>query len=156
MSSVMFYKYSTVIIATAYSLVLFFNTVISAQENPTIPLGLITNTSSNTNWTKIFHDALRLNDKLSQKVKFEFIAVSKTDLNSFGKILDTLCHELLPRKVQAVFLATEGLTVYKFTKMLAVVPLLSLGTNRDSAMENQVSCMHLETNINQCPPVTGV
>lgn len=99
MSSVMFYKYSTVIIATAiiWYLVLFFNTVISAQENPTIPLGLITNTSSNTNWTKIFHDALRLNDKLSQKVKFEFIAVSKTDLNSFGKILDSCamsyCHE---------------------------------------------------------------
>lgn len=135
----MFHKYLTILLVTAYGLVVSLYAGISAQQHPTIQLGFVADASSNTNWTEIFHDALILHDKLPQKVKFEFVVASKTDVNSFGDILDTLCHDLLPRKVQAIFLATKDSMAYEFTKLLAGFPHLILGTNRDPVFENQVS-----------------
>ena len=140
--SVMFYKYSTILHVTVY-VILPLHASISVQQHPSILLGFITDARSNTNWIKIFHDALKLHDKLSHDVKFEFLPVYKTDLRSFEDILDTLCQELLPRQAHTVLLSTESSAAYEFTKFMAVVPLLILGTHRDPAFENQVSCMLL-------------
>lgn len=111
-------------------------------QRRSIRLALITDAHSSSNWTGVFQRALKLHDKLPylrHEVKFEFVSVSKRDLQSFGDILDMLCKELLPRQVHAVFLSTESPVAYEFTKFIGVVPVLILGTKRDPAFENQVS-----------------
>lgn len=108
---------------------------------PRIRLALITDAHSSTNWTGVFQRALQLHDKLQHlehEVKFEFLTVSKKDLQSFGDILDMLCHELLPRQVHAVFLPSENSVPVEFIQLIGIVPVVVLGTNRASALENQV------------------
>lgn len=139
MSLDMFYRYFTIL----YVIIVFLTQCLAVPLQPTVRLAFITDVHSSSNWTGVFQRALTLDDKLSylrHEVKFEFFSVSKRDLQSFVDILDVLCQELLPRQVHAVFLSAESSVAYEFTKFIGLVPVLILGTKRDPAFENQVSC----------------
>lgn len=132
----MFYKYFTIL-----HLIICLTRCSDMPPLPRIRLALITDAHSSTNWTGVFQRALQLHDKLQHlehEVKFEFLTVSKNDLQSFGDILDMLCHELLPRQVHAVFLPSENSVPVEFIQLIGIVPVVVLGTNRASALENQV------------------
>ena len=108
-----------------------------------IRLAIITDAQSSTNWTGVFQRALELRDTSQhlQHVKFEILTVSKTNLQSFGDILDMLCHEVLPRQVHSVFLPSEILVPNEFIQFIGLFPLLILGTNRDPTFETQVGSL---------------
>jgi len=132
----MFYKYFTIL-----HVIIFLTQFSDVQPLSRIRLALITDTHSSTNWTGVFQRALELHGKrqhLQHEVKFEFLTVSKTDLQSFGDILDLLCHELLPQQVHAVFLPSEDSVPNQFIQFIGLIPVLILGTKRDPAFENQV------------------
>ena len=106
-----------------------------------IRLALITDTQSSINWTGVFQRALELHEKrqhLQHEVKFEFLTVSENDLQSFGDILDMLCHELLPQKVHAVFLPSENSVPNEFIQFIGLIPMVILGTKRNTAFQSQV------------------
>lgn len=139
----MFDKYFTILHVIIFLARLYGNQV--APSQPSIRLALITDAQSSANWTGVFQGALKLHNKLPHlqhdEVKFEFVSFSKTDLRSLGDILAMLCRELLPRQVRAVFLSTESSIVYEFTQFIGISPMLILGTMRDPAFENKVSCL---------------
>ena len=106
-----------------------------------IRLALITDTQATTNWTKVFQRALELHEKnqhLQQEAKFELLTVSGNDLQSFGDILDVLCHEFLPLQVHAVFLPSENSVPNEFIQFIGLIPMVILGTKRGTAFQNQV------------------
>ena len=131
----MLYRYYVIIL----HVIAYLTQCLAVPSQPSIRLALITDTHSSSNWTGVFHRALKLDNNLTytrQEVRFEFYTVSERNFQSFGDMLDMLCEELFPRQVHAVFLSTES---YEFTKFMGLIPILILGTKRDIAFENQVS-----------------
>ena len=132
----MFYKYFAIL-----HVIICLTRCSDVPSLSRIRLALITDTHSSTNWTGTFERALELLDKrqhLQHEVKFEFLTVSKKELWSFGDLLDMVCHELLPRQVHAVFLPYENSFPKDFIQFIGIIPVVILGTTRDSAFENQV------------------
>lgn len=109
-----------------------------------VRLALITDAHSSTNWTGVFQKGLELRDTrqhLLHEVKFEIVTVSKTNLQSFGDILDMLCREVLPRQVHAVFLPSEISVPNEFIQFIGLIPLLILGTERHPTFETRVGSL---------------
>ena len=135
----MFYKYLAI-----FHVIICLTECSDVQPLSIIRLALITDAHSSKNWTGVFQRALEVLDThqhLLHEVKFEILTVSKTNLQSFGGILDMLCHEVLPQQVHAVFLPSEISVPNEFIQFVGLIPVLLLGTKRDPTFEPQVGSL---------------